>query len=115
MTDVKDSFSNLAKLIMLKRKKTEQDFLAAQLELNRLEAHAKRLVDRLKTIDSQRLDVAAAYIAHQDGYLQRLFREMHALRVEILKNNSEFNTKREALKRVLFADERIKRTQKRRN
>lgn len=112
---MRDSFSNLAKLVTLKRKKTEQDFLAVQLELKRLEARANRLVDQMKAIDSRRLDIAAAYITHQDLYLQRLFRELHALRAEILKHKSEFNTKREALKRVLFADERIKRTLKHRN
>ena len=106
---MKHPFSKIAKLVSLKRRKTEQDFRAAQLELNRLEARAKQLESELKSVDLQQHGFSATRLAYQHGYVQFLVREMSIHGDELSRHGRDFENRRDALKRTLDSEDRIKR------
>ena len=106
---MKDPFSKLAKLVSLKRRKTEQDFRAAQLELSQLQAQTKQLESELKSVDLQQHGFSATRLAYQYGYVQSLVRETRAHADELSRHGREFENSRNALKRALHSEDRIKR------
>ncbi len=106
---MKDPYLKLARLVSLKRRKTEQNFRVAQLELSQSEAEAEQLESELKTVDQQPHGFGATRLAYQHGYVQNLIRQLRANGEEMSRQGRELEYRRDALKRALDSDDRIKR------
>ncbi|WP_084395923.1 hypothetical protein [Henriciella aquimarina] len=98
---------DLSKLVALKRQKAEQDFAALQAEIRRDEQALAALRDRLNAADDQAAGYEAISLAHTHGHLGAVIGQMRTLEKEMAEKEERLGTFREALKNVLYSEQRL--------
>jgi hypothetical protein len=99
----------LEKLTALKRRKAEQEMLALQAELRRLEESLAALGASLAGLDTPGAGADMAVLAYQQGRLARLIAEIRQQQAALPGQRAEADAAREALKRALYSEEQIAR------
>lgn len=99
--------AQLQTLVGIKRQKAEQDMLSLQMEVRRIEAEIAGIGENLKALDRTGEEYDGASLARRHGAVERMIAEMDRRKADLAARQSELETAREALKRVMHSEDRI--------
>ncbi len=97
----------LQTLVGIKRQKAEQDMLALQQDVRRIEAEIVQIGEDLKALDRTGDEFDGASLARRHGAVERMIAEMDRRKADLAKRQQELEAAREALKRVMHSEDRI--------
>ncbi len=99
--------AQLRTLVGIKRQKAEQDMLALQQDVRRIEAEIAQIGADLRALDKAGEDYDGTSLARRHGAVERMIAEMDRRKADLAKRQQELEAAREALKRVMHSEDRI--------
>lgn len=97
----------LQALVGIKRQKAEQDVLALQQDIRRIEDEIAQAGAALKAFDTASDTFDGASLARRHGAVERLVAEQRKKKGELAARQVDLEAAREALKRVMHSEDRI--------
>ncbi|MFN4226450.1 MAG: hypothetical protein ACK4HR_09040 [Hyphomonas sp.] len=97
----------LPRIVALKRQRVEQQVLALQQEVARLESSLRDLAGRLKATDNPPAGIEALSLSQANGHVPKLVRDIDARKAELARRRSELDAARLALRNVFHSEEQL--------
>lgn len=97
----------LPKLVALKRQRVEQEVLALQQDLARIEATVAALNAGLKAMNDPPAGAEALSLSEANGHAPKLIRDIDAGKVELARRMAELEAARLALRKVFHSEEQL--------
>lgn len=97
----------LPKIVALKRQRVEQQVLALQQDVARIETAISDLAEGLKAMDDPPAGFEALSLSHGNGHAPMLIRDIDARKAELAQRRAELDAARLALKNVFHSEEQL--------
>lgn len=97
----------LKSLVGLKRQKAEQDLVAVQQDVARMEAALASLAAQLEALDRPSDAADGASLAGRHGHAEWLIAETGRRKAALARRRADLEAAREALKRVIHSEDRL--------
>ena len=94
-------------LVALKRQRVEQQVLALQQDVARLESAIEGLADSLRAMDNPPAGFEALSLSQENGHVPMLLKDIDTRKAELARRRAELNAARLALKNVFHSEEQL--------
>jgi hypothetical protein len=94
-------------LVALKRQRVEQQVLALQQDVARIEAANEGLAAGLKAMDDPPAGFEALSLSAGNGHIPKVLKDIDASKAELARRRAELNAARLALKNVFHSEEQL--------